>query len=85
MVLTVFGGIAEFERALIHQRTSAGRSIAKQKGVRFGRPPALKAEQVALGQKLLDEGNSPREVAKALNVHSSTIYRVLRSSISSPD
>lgn len=85
MVLTVFGGIAEFERALIHQRTSTGRSIAKQKGVRFGRPPALKAEQVALGQKLLDEGNSPREVAKALNVHSSTIYRVLRSSISSPD
>ncbi|WP_259664106.1 MULTISPECIES: helix-turn-helix domain-containing protein [Rhizobium] len=33
----------------------------------------------------MDEGNSPREVAKALNVHSSTIYRVLRSSISSPD
>ncbi|MCV9910393.1 recombinase family protein [Brucella sp. HL-2] len=85
MVLTIFGGIAEFERALIHQRTSAGRSIAKQKGVRFGRPPALKTEQIVLGQKLLDEGNSPRDVAKVLNVHSSTIYRVLRSPISSPD
>uniref|UniRef100_A0AC34GG07 Resolvase/invertase-type recombinase catalytic domain-containing protein n=1 Tax=Panagrolaimus sp. ES5 TaxID=591445 RepID=A0AC34GG07_9BILA len=84
MVLTVFGGIAEFERALIHQRTSAGRLIAKEKGVRFGRPPALNIQQVALGQKLLDEGNTPREVAKALKVHPSTIYRVLRSSISAP-
>src|SRR6476646_6095121 len=40
MVLTVFAGIAEFERALIHQRTSAGRTEAKKRGVRFGRPPA---------------------------------------------
>lgn len=82
MVLTVFGGIAEFERALIHQRTSAGRVSAKQKGVRFGRPPVLSAEKIALGERLLNEGNSPREVAKVLNVHASTIYRVLRSSIS---
>lgn len=84
MVLTVFGGIAEFERTLIHQRTSVGRLMAKEKGVRFGRPPALNIEQIALGQKLLDEGSTPREVAKALKVHPSTIYRVLRSSISAP-
>src|SRR4051794_41061186 len=32
MVLTVFAGIAEFERALIHQRTSAGRTAAKKRG-----------------------------------------------------
>ncbi len=37
MVLTVFAGIAEFERALIHQRTSSGRIAAKARGVRFGR------------------------------------------------
>ena len=47
MVLTVFAGIAEFERALIRERTSAGRTEAKKRGVRFGRPPALTAEQVA--------------------------------------
>src|SRR3954464_6583175 len=64
MVLTVFAGIAEFERALIHQRTSAGRTAAKKRGVRFGRPPALTAEQVALGG-LVAEGASVREVAKA--------------------
>ena len=45
MVLTVFAGIAEFERALIHQRTGAGRAAARARGVRFGRPPKLTAEQ----------------------------------------
>jgi DNA invertase Pin-like site-specific DNA recombinase len=38
MVLTFFAGVAEFERSLIHERTSAGRAAAKAKGVRFGRP-----------------------------------------------
>lgn len=38
MVLTVFAGIAEFERDLIHERTRAGRAAARARGVRFGRP-----------------------------------------------
>jgi DNA invertase Pin-like site-specific DNA recombinase len=78
MVLTVFAGIAEFERALIHQRTSAGRTAAKKRGVRFGRPPALTAEQVALGGRLVVEGASVREVAKViLKCHPATLYREL--------
>ena len=47
MVLTVFAGIAEFERALIQERTGAGRAAAMRRGVRFGRPAKLAAEQVA--------------------------------------
>jgi len=42
MVFTVFAGIAEFERSLIAERTSAGRLAAQGKGVRFGRPPKLR-------------------------------------------
>ncbi|WP_143491014.1 recombinase family protein, partial [Pseudomonas sp. Bc-h] len=38
MVMTVFAGIAEFERELIRGRTSAGRISAKKRGVKFGRP-----------------------------------------------
>ena len=38
MIMTVFAGIAEFERDLIRERTGAGREAAKQRGVRFGRP-----------------------------------------------
>lgn len=45
MVLTVFAGVAEFERALLHQRTGAGRTAARARGVRFGRPPKLTASR----------------------------------------
>ncbi len=67
MVLTVFAGIAEFKRALIHQRTSNGRVAAKARGVRFGRPPKLTAAQVALGKRLVGEGTSVRKTAKLLH------------------
>ena len=77
MVLTVFAGIAEFERELIHQRTSSGRMAAKARGVRFGRPPKLTAEQIALGKRLVSEGTSVREAAKLLKCHHATLYRAL--------
>ncbi len=77
MVLTVFAGIAEFERALIHQRTSSGRIAAKARGVRFGRPSKLSPEQIALGQRLVGEGTSVREAAKLLKCHHATLYRAL--------
>ena len=82
MVLTVFAGIAEFERALIHQRTSTGRIAAKARGVRFGRPPKLTTEQIALGQRLVGEGTSVREAAKLLKCHHATLYRALTASAS---
>ena len=75
MVLTVFAGIAEFERELINQRTSSGRVAAKARGVRFGRPPKLTADQVALGERLVGEGTSVREAAKLLKCHHATLYR----------
>ena len=78
MVLTVFAGIAEFERALIHQRTSTGRVAAKARGVRFGRPPKLTVDQIALGSRLVDEGTSVREAAKLLKCHHATLYRALQ-------
>lgn len=77
MVLTVFAGIAEFERSLIAERTSAGRLAAQEKGVRFGRPPKLSSEQIALGHRLRDEGASVRDVARILNCHHATLYRAI--------
>jgi DNA invertase Pin-like site-specific DNA recombinase len=75
MVLTVFAGIAEFERELIRERTGAGRIAAQQRGVRFGRPSSLTADQTALASRLLDEGMSAIDVAKTFGVHKATIYR----------
>jgi DNA invertase Pin-like site-specific DNA recombinase len=48
MIMTVFAGIAEFERDLIRERTTAGREAAKQRGVRFGRPRKLNPAQEKL-------------------------------------
>ncbi len=80
MVLTVFAGIAEFERALIQQRTSSGRVAAMQRGVRFGRPAKLEADQVALAQRLMGEGTPVRAIARMLNVHPATVYRAIAAS-----
>jgi DNA invertase Pin-like site-specific DNA recombinase len=77
MVLTVFAGMAEFERALIVERTSAGRHAAKKRGVRFGRPTKLSAENAKLAKRLLEEGKSAMEVAKTFGVDRSTIYRAM--------
>jgi len=44
-MLTVLGGLAEFERELIRQRTGEGRKLAQARGVKFGRPPKLTPHQ----------------------------------------
>ncbi len=75
MVLTVFAGIAEFERELIRERTGTGRIAAMKRGVRFGRPAGLSAEQTQLARRLLEEGKSAKEVAITFGVNRSTIYR----------
>jgi DNA invertase Pin-like site-specific DNA recombinase len=76
MIMTVFAGIAEFERDLIRERTKAGRDAARTRGVRFGRPQKLNAEQKVLAQRLIAEGRGVREIATTFNVHPATIYRL---------
>ena len=54
-MLTVLGGLAEFERELIKTRTSDGRARAKARGVQFGRPSKLTAYQRQETLKRLQE------------------------------
>jgi DNA invertase Pin-like site-specific DNA recombinase len=76
MIMTVFAGIAEFERDLIRERTSAGRVAAQQRGIQFGRPKKMNEEQKILAKRLLEENKSVSEIAKTFNVHKATIYRL---------
>ena len=76
MIMTVFAGIAEFERDLICERTTAGRVAAKRRGVRFGRPRKLNPEQAKLARRLVAEGRPISEIAETFNVHVTTIYRL---------
>ncbi len=45
LMLTVLGGLAEFERNLIGTRTSEGQERIKARGVRLGRKPKFTARQ----------------------------------------
>jgi DNA invertase Pin-like site-specific DNA recombinase len=45
LMLTVLGGLTEFERELIRARTDEGRKRAQARGVRFGRKLKLTAHQ----------------------------------------
>src|SRR5271165_5145263 len=58
LMLTVLGGLAEFERELIRARTGEGRKTAKAKGVRFGRKPKLTHHQKLEAIKRLQVGES---------------------------
>ena len=71
----VIGALAEFERAIIIERTSAGLKAAKARGVQLGRKPSLTPAQIKHARKLIDGGENPRAVARTLGVNRSTLYR----------
>jgi DNA invertase Pin-like site-specific DNA recombinase len=75
-MLTVLGGLAEFERELIRARTGEGRERAKARGVHMGRPPKLTPHQKKEAIKRRDAGEPMREIARTFNVSHSTISRL---------
>jgi DNA invertase Pin-like site-specific DNA recombinase len=75
-MLTVLGGLAEFESELIRARTSEGRARAKAQGVRLGRPPKLTPHQQREAIKRCDRGEPIRDIARSFNVSHSTISRL---------
>ena len=76
LMLTVLGGLAEFERELIRARTAEGRARAKANGVKLGRKPKLTPHQRREAIKRRDAGEPVREIARSYNVHNSTISRL---------
>lgn len=76
LMLTVLGGLAEFERELIRARTSEGRARAVARGVKLGRKPKLTQHQVKEILRRKADGEAVREIARSYNVHNSTISRV---------
>jgi DNA invertase Pin-like site-specific DNA recombinase len=75
LMLTVLGGLAEFERHLILSRTSEGRTRAKANGVRFGRHPALTPFQRAEALRRRAAGETLAEIAKLFGVSHMTVAR----------
>lgn len=76
LVFHVFGAIAQFERALICERTAAGLAEARRRGRKGGRPAALKEADVVAARALMRDGTLPvRAVAKRMGVSVATLYR----------
>ena len=74
----MLAALAEFERALIVERTQAGLKAAKNRGTKFGRKPSLSEDQRNHARDLLAKGESPAAIAKLLNVCRATIYNSLK-------
>ncbi len=78
LVFHIFAALAEFERALIRERTQAGLAAARTRGRLSGRPRRLTPEQVRMAQQMVTTGGMTHtEVAQALKVSRSTLYRTL--------
>jgi DNA invertase Pin-like site-specific DNA recombinase len=76
LMVTVLGGLAEFERALILARTDEGRKRAKARGVRFGRPKVLTPHQRQEIAQRLAEGAVQADLARSYSVSQATISRL---------
>ena len=76
LMLTVLGGLAEFERELIRARTGEGRRRAKEAGVRFGRPRLLSPHQQAEVLKRRANGEPLSLLAASYRVSTKTIMRL---------
>ncbi len=75
-MLTILGGLAEFERELIRARTSEGRARAKARGQSLGRPHKLTLYQRREVLQRREAGESVREIARSYAVSPSTISRL---------
>src|SRR5712692_2638830 len=71
LMLTVLGGLAEFERELIRIRTGEGRARAKANGQSLGRKPKLTPHQQCEAIQRRDQGESIRAIARTYNVNPS--------------
>jgi DNA invertase Pin-like site-specific DNA recombinase len=76
LMLTVLGGLAEFERELIRARTGEGRKRAMDRGVKFGRPRKLTAHQRQEAIARLAAGETQADIARSYAVDPTTIGRL---------
>jgi len=76
LMLTVLGGLAQFERELVRARTGEGRKRAQERGVKFGRPRKLTAHQRQEAIARLSAGETQADVARTYNVDATTIGRL---------
>jgi DNA invertase Pin-like site-specific DNA recombinase len=76
MMMQMLGSFAEFERAMVRERTRAGLKLAREQGRKGGRRPKLMAHQKTEILAMLAAGRAGAEIARIFRVHRATISRV---------
>ena len=76
LMVTILGGLAQFERELIRSRTRECRARAIAKGVKMGRKPKLTLHQKLEALRRREAGEPTRDIARTFNVSHSTISRL---------
>lgn len=78
LIFHVFAALAEFERGLIRERTTAGLAAARARGRKGGRPSRLTADQVRTARRLYEQQDmTVSRIGEVLGVSRTTIYRAL--------
>jgi DNA invertase Pin-like site-specific DNA recombinase len=76
MMMQMLGSFAEFERAMVRERTRAGLKAAREQGRKGGRRPKLTTHQKTEILAMLAAGRAGAEIARIFRVHRATISRV---------
>ncbi len=77
-LFSVFGALAQYERALAKERVMAGLESAKKRGRKGGRPNAISNEQLEAITEALNAGASKASVCRTFGVKRSTLYDALK-------
>ncbi|MDB4223669.1 recombinase family protein [Granulosicoccus sp.] len=78
LVFHIMASLAEFERDLFSERTTAGMSAAKRRGKHIGRPVSLSREQVMHAERQISNGEETiAGMASVLGVHRNTLGRAV--------
>jgi len=73
-LFSVFGALAQYERALTKERIMAGLTAAKKRGKIGGRPKAISAEKMIAIREALNSGASKAAICRTFNVKRTTLY-----------
>ncbi len=76
-LFSVFGALAQYERALTQERIRAGLEAARRRGTRGGRPKAISAEKLEAILAALRAGASKASLCRAFGVKRTTLYDAL--------
>ncbi len=77
MMMQMVGAFAEFERAMLRERTKAGLESARQNGRIGGRRPKLSAEQRGEITRMVSSGEkTAADAARLFKIHPATVSRL---------